>query len=446
MSDTYLVEIRLARTRWRIKETTRAIARKFKIEQYREHHPHITLFGPFSLDDPCREQDLLDTVAACAPRGGAIPFTLQGWESREGMHGGVVAFSIRPSLSLLILTETLSKALSGFTISLNAWDLYPDKKWFHVTIANRLPPKKSGEIISGLAALPLKDHGGSLPNFFPAAFRNGWDRLRRFIRGHHDHPIRPILLDDAGLRITVMKNTEILGEYDLLMQRWLTPEEIRAPGVWQESMTRYRRAEGFELAGPVPHDPGQAFLISDLHLGHANIIRYCSRPFVPSDVAEMDRVLIANWNCCISGDDKVYFLGDLRYGKQARPETEYKTLLNGNITFLAGNHDRSKETTITSATLTWDGMEFLLVHDPANAPAGYSGWIIHGHHHNNDLRAFPFMDPVRKRINVSIEVIGYCPVSLQEICQTLKTSVIPSGESLLLRYPCLPLDTPDTSN
>ena len=33
-----------------------------------------------------------------------------------------------------------------------------------------------------------------------------------------------------------------------------------------------------------------------LHLGHANIIRYCSRPFLFADPGEMDRVLIRNWN------------------------------------------------------------------------------------------------------------------------------------------------------
>ena len=445
MGDTYLVEIRLARTRWQIKETTRAIARRFKVERYREHHPHITLYGPFSLDDPCREQDLLDAVAACAPRSDAIPLILGGWERREGMHGGVVAFSVRPSPGLVDLVITLSTALSGFTISLNAWDLYPEKKWYHATIANRLPPKKADEIIDGLATLPIRDSARPFHGSFPTSLRTCWDILYGLVIGHRDQPIRPILLDDAGLRITVIKNTEILGEYDLLMQRWLTPEEIRSHVSWQESMARYRKSAGFELSGPVPHDPGTIFLISDLHLGHTNIIRYCSRPFVVSDAAEMDRVLVANWNYCISSGYNVYFLGDLRYGRGARPAAEYRSLLNGNITFVSGNHDRLKEKTLSSATLAGDGMEFLLVHDPADVPPGYNGWVIHGHHHNNDLRAFPFMDPIKKRVNVSAEVLGYRPISLQEICHTLKTRVIPSGKSLLLRYPYVSLDEPEMS-
>ncbi len=202
----------------------------------------------------------------------------------------------------------------------------------------------------------------------------------------HTSPIRPLLLDDAGIRITVMHNDEILGEYDLLRQCWLTQEEIHDPRSWQQSLALYRKSAGFELSAPVVHGPDEIFLIADLHLGHANIIRYCSRPFVHADVAEMDRVLIANWNYCIAPTDRVFFLGDLRYGRDARPEAEYRALLNGNITFVAGNHDRSFSTaTVPTADLTCDGIRFLLVHDPADAPENFDGWIIHGHHHNNDF-------------------------------------------------------------
>jgi calcineurin-like phosphoesterase family protein len=232
-----------------------------------------------------------------------------------------------------------------------------------------------------------------------------------------------------------MHNDVILGEYDLLQQRWLSQEEIHDPRSWQQSLALYRKSAGFELSCPVVHGPDKIFLIADLHLGHANIIRYCSRPFVHEDVAVMDRVLIANWNYCIAPKDRVYFLGDLRYGRDARSEAEYRALLNGNITFIAGNHDTSFSTvTVPKAELTCDGIRFLLVHDPADAPADFDGWVIHGHHHNNDLRAFPFIDIAGKRVNVSAEVLGYAPVSLREICRIIREQA-GSGERLLLRYP-----------
>jgi calcineurin-like phosphoesterase family protein len=438
MGDTCLVEIRLARTRWQIKETSRAIARLFGVEACREHHPHITLYGPFTLDDPRREQDLLDAVAACAPHK-AIPFFLGEWEYREGMHGGVVAFSIMPSPELANLVAALSQSLSGLTVSLNPWDRDPGLKWFHATIANRLPPGKAGEIMEGLAMIRAAP-----PAIAPArqgllaSLRSALlalpEKAGHFF-GHQECPVRPVLLDDAGIRITVMHNNDILGEYDLLQQRWLTREEIHDPRSWQESMAQYRRSAGFELLGLVSHPAGETFLISDLHLGHANSIRYCSRPFVPTDVSEMDRVLVNNWNYGVSPHDRVYFLGDLRYGRHACPAKEYPALLNGAVTFIGGNHDRKTKDRIPYARITCDGREFLLVHDPKDAPAGYAGWVVHGHHHNNDLRAFPYIDPVARRINVSAEVIGYYPVSIREICETLRNTVIPSGKPLLLRYP-----------
>ena len=93
MDDTYLVEIRPARTRWQIKETTRAIVEKAGAERYRERHPHVTLYGPFTLEDPDKEKILLDTIGKIAGTFGTIPFTIGGWEQRNGAHGGVVAFS-----------------------------------------------------------------------------------------------------------------------------------------------------------------------------------------------------------------------------------------------------------------------------------------------------------------------------------------------------------------
>ena len=36
------------------------------------------------------------------------------------------------------------------------------------------------------------------------------------------------------------------------------------------------------------------FYTSDLHLGHANVIRFDKRPF--ADVEEMDQYIITRWN------------------------------------------------------------------------------------------------------------------------------------------------------
>ena len=60
----------------------------------------------------------------------------------------------------------------------------------------------------------------------------------------------------------------------------------------------------------------RTFLVADLHLGHANIIKYCNRPF--SSVEEMNDALISNWNNTIGEEDRVFFLGDFALGSKER--------------------------------------------------------------------------------------------------------------------------------
>ena len=43
------------------------------------------------------------------------------------------------------------------------------------------------------------------------------------------------------------------------------------------------------------------FYISDLHIGHENILRFDNRPF--ADVNEMNNKLIENWNARVRSDD-----------------------------------------------------------------------------------------------------------------------------------------------
>jgi calcineurin-like phosphoesterase family protein len=52
----------------------------------------------------------------------------------------------------------------------------------------------------------------------------------------------------------------------------------------------------------------KVFFTSDTHFGHANIIKYCGRPF--ASVEEMNRELIARWNAVVGPRDTVYHLGD----------------------------------------------------------------------------------------------------------------------------------------
>lgn len=158
------------------------------------------------------------------------------------------------------------------------------------------------------------------------------------------------------------------------------------------------------------------FTISDLHLGHRNIIRYCRRPF--SCVDEMDQALIRAWNRTITPLDTVIFCGDLSLSRQGHPR-EYLRRLNGTKVMVRGNHDRQLCGPIDGLHLHYADLELFFVHRPdSNAiPADFDGWIVHGHVHDNA----PFFCPETRRINVSCEVIGYRPVSLLWLYSLIKS-------------------------
>lgn len=79
---------------------------------------------------------------------------------------------------------------------------------------------------------------------------------------------------------------------------------------------------------------------SDLHFGHAGVIRYCGRPF--TTLEEMHEALIKNWNECVREGDTVYVLGDLALC----PFRDFEPIakrLKGRKILIRGNHDAYSE-------------------------------------------------------------------------------------------------------
>jgi calcineurin-like phosphoesterase family protein len=161
------------------------------------------------------------------------------------------------------------------------------------------------------------------------------------------------------------------------------------------------------------------WVTSDPHFDHANIIRYCHRPF--RSVRQMNAVLRRNWNDTIRPEDLVYFVGDMSFGRSSRSPWWWVKRLKGRKVYVRGSHDKgvnlsSKLPSVSRVSnfeyVTIDGTDFLVVHDPSSDVVnGWRGWVIHGHVHDTK----PFCDFRRKRINVSVEATGYKPVSLARI-------------------------------
>jgi calcineurin-like phosphoesterase family protein len=81
------------------------------------------------------------------------------------------------------------------------------------------------------------------------------------------------------------------------------------------------------------------WLTADFHLGHQNIIRYCSRPF--ESVAVMDAEILDRLNSSVREGDSLYFLGDFCRGSGKEALDYRKRIRCKNIFFIEGNHDAS---------------------------------------------------------------------------------------------------------
>ncbi|PKL63634.1 MAG: hypothetical protein CVV32_12690 [Methanomicrobiales archaeon HGW-Methanomicrobiales-3] len=156
-------------------------------------------------------------------------------------------------------------------------------------------------------------------------------------------------------------------------------------------------------------DGNRVWLISDMHFNHRNILKW-SRPEF-RNVQEMNRRLISNWNHHVGKNDRVFCLGD--FGDQ-----RFMRKLNGKITLAKGNHDHRQWN--RQFVVKYKDMKFLFIHDPDYQMTNWfdGDWIIHGHTHNNT----PFIDIGRKRVNVSVEVINFTPITMEHLYQLLKES------------------------
>jgi calcineurin-like phosphoesterase family protein len=81
----------------------------------------------------------------------------------------------------------------------------------------------------------------------------------------------------------------------------------------------------------------KTLFIADLHLGHANCLKFDARPWDTID--EMDEALIKRWNRKVRPEDHVYVLGDFAYRNRTSVK-DYTDQLHGHIHLIRGNHDK----------------------------------------------------------------------------------------------------------
>lgn len=193
-------------------------------------------------------------------------------------------------------------------------------------------------------------------------------------------------------------------------------------------------------SGHLPEDV-DPWVWSDQHLGHANIIEYCSRPF--NDVAEMDEMFFSEWEATVGSEDTVVFIGDLAMGQAIHKGTfdRVREMPGKRKILVPGNHD----VTARGGVLRVEGFDavyamlfaagdpqLVFTHVPLREVP--DGWVnIHGHIHDRAATNTP-------HINVSVDQLYFAPVRLSRLRRLAKALAgrrYPQGSTSLERLEAL---------
>lgn len=184
----------------------------------------------------------------------------------------------------------------------------------------------------------------------------------------------------------------------------------------------------------------KTWIVSDLHLEHFNIIRYCNRPFNTAE--EMNDYIIKQWNATVGEEDTVINLGDLGFGfhkeENAGLRERIRNLNGKEKILIKGNHDKRKAQEYREMGFTFEEKpiirdtvygRILFSHRPEDLRKykGLAQYNLYGHFHNNiiekcepELRAV--LTP--NHFIFILENTDYKPLSLEEFMNTKESRVV----------------------
>lgn len=179
---------------------------------------------------------------------------------------------------------------------------------------------------------------------------------------------------------------------------------------------------------------------ADLHLGHANIIKYCQRPFMSADekaqarddprgrwrispqtVERHDESLLGAINARVGVDDVLWILGDFCWG-QLHEAMGYRQRIRCRTVHLVwGNHDHRSirpafNDAIEQGMIRVEGQEIWLNHYPMRTwnKSFHGSWHLYGHVHSK-LDTEDQQRPWTLTKDVGVDACDYRPWSYDDL-------------------------------
>lgn len=145
-------------------------------------------------------------------------------------------------------------------------------------------------------------------------------------------------------------------------------------------------------------------------VSHANIIKYCNRPWTTTE--EMNEALIKNWNNTVGKDDTVFVCGDVALNKAICRGIIHR--LNGRKILIMGNHDQGSTqfyrdcgfAEVSRYPIVVKGF-YIFSHAPLQMVHTAPFFNYYGHVHNDPM----YVDTENSKC-ISAERINYTPLEI----------------------------------
>jgi calcineurin-like phosphoesterase family protein len=175
----------------------------------------------------------------------------------------------------------------------------------------------------------------------------------------------------------------------------------------------------------------------DWHLGHANILHLCNRPF--KTIEEHDAAILSNHNSVVKDEDVVFNFGDVGYRCSCFYIVEQLKKFNGKLVIILGNHDKALREALQkgmldkeifdgkieivggkaavfdkslalSKMLEFDGQRVFISHYACRTwPSAFRGaWHLYAHSHNH-------LPQFYKSFDIGVDTNNFFPYDLETI-------------------------------